>query len=180
MCCRPTCCYSSNLPTCPSLCRSAPPAAMSSTGAQRMRHAAFRTPAQSLLCSHNNVWAQRVRMLPCCCPSAQFSSPLLAYNQDLPVGFMPPDRRPLVQQVPNLLCCPFCATTSHAGELRYQELVDPSNGIPPYLMAKGAAAGRFRAGAPVSAWGPPLPGYARQISGGLYAQPGTPCPDRIK
>ncbi|KAI7845590.1 hypothetical protein COHA_000877 [Chlorella ohadii] len=65
-------------------------------------------------------------------------------------------------------------------ELRYQELVDPKNGIPPYLLVKGTAAGSFRAGAPVSAWGPPLPGYDRKTAGGLYGQPGTPCADRFK
>lgn len=113
-------------------------------------------------------------------PICTVQEPPACLQSALACVFMPPDRRPLVQQVPNLLCCPFCFPTSHAGELRYQELVDPSNGVPPYLMAKGAAAGSFRAGAPVSAWGPPLPGYDRQIAGGLYAQPGTPCPDRIK
>lgn len=63
-----------------------------------------------------------------------------------------------------------------AGELRYQELTDPSRGTPPYLLAKGASAGSFRAGAPISGWGPELPGYDRSIAGGLYGQPGQRCP----
>lgn len=156
-------------------------AATCSTGARRTRPAVFRTQARLRPCSSNNVRGRIMRW----CLRAQLSACRTAL---LPASLP-------TQHLPACLhACPAAATTCsviklppfhwlppcHAGELRYQELVDPKNGIPPYLLVKGTAAGSFRAGAPVSAWGPPLPGYDRKTAGGLYGQPGTPCADRFK
>lgn len=103
---------------------------------------------------------------PCIAASHPTGSPCAALHRAAP----PP--------LPEVQPTPSCPRLRPTGELRFQELVHPSQSVPPYLLAKGARAGGFRAGAPVSSWGPPLPGYERRIASGLYGQPGTPCPDR--
>lgn len=66
-------------------------------------------------------------------------------------------------------------------ELRKQELASPERGGPPWVLAKGDAAGGFTAGVPLSARpGPELPGYTRYIASGLFGQPGYKCNSTIQ
>lgn len=106
--------------------------------------------------------------LPCACASL-LAGRLVALSA-------PAGKLFICSQAPHAVCI---APASLTGELRFQELADPSSGTPPYLIAKGASAGGFRAGAPATAWGPDLPGYTRYISGGLYGQRGTYCADTL-
>lgn len=159
-------------------------AAMCSTTAQPTRPVSSKTPAQRYRCRRSNVSGAHAG-LPAFCLRSTCRRCLPACLHSCPFISMSACRLP-----PRHTACPYayvgalstgcsCPAASRTGELRYQELTDPSNGIPPYLLAKGASAGSFQAGAPMSAWGPQLPGYDRSAAGGLYGQPGTPCPDRL-
>ncbi len=52
--------------------------------------------------------------------------------------------------------------------MRYQELAAPEVGIPPVLLAKGAAV-PFTAGAPIAVWAPTQPGFQRFVGRSLFA-----------
>lgn len=63
-------------------------------------------------------------------------------------------------------------------ELRWQPLSVPSMGWPPNLLAKDPAVPVY-AGAPISVWGPPQPGYQRYLGFGLFTYGRYNCTDSL-
>lgn len=66
-----------------------------------------------------------------------------------------------------------------AGELLFQEEVQPVVGWPPRVLAKGAEV-PFLGGSPLSATFPEVPGHTRLLGRGMFAQAGFSCPGSLK